>query len=242
MLLTAGILNVQSTMLYLAFSLGLMSSLHCVGMCGPIALALPVHHRSPWGKMLGIFLYNWGRTSTYTILGVLAGLIGSTLDMAGLQRFLSIGTGLAMLGAVAYSSHWLDQLSAPPVLQGGVQFIKQKLRFFLSRRSFSSLFLLGTLNGLLPCGLVYTALISSIATGTVVEGALFMALFGLGTLPAMSAVGFVKNWFSLAFRNRVRHLMPAFVAAVAILLIVRGFQVNGGHSSPAKGIPVCHGK
>lgn len=231
-------------MFYLAFTLGLMSSLHCVGMCGPIALALPVHHRSTFGKMLGILMYNAGRAITYSLLGVLFGFVGSALNFGGLQRGLSIGTGLFLLGTVAYSSHWLDQLSAPLPLQKGVQWIKKRLSSLLSRRSFPALFLLGTLNGLLPCGLVYMALISSVALGNPWEGGLFMALFGVGTIPAMSAVAFVKTFISTKFRNQARRLMPAFVAAVAILLIVRGFQYseNPLMEKTSREIPICHGE
>lgn len=231
-------------MLYFAFTLGLMSSLHCVGMCGPIALALPVHHRSTFGKLLGILAYNAGRTFTYSVLGLLFGLIGSTLDFGGMQRGLSIGTGVILLGTVAYSSHWIDRLSAPLPLQKGVSWVKKRLGLLLSRRSFSALFLLGTLNGLLPCGLVYMALISSIAMGNPWEGSLFMALFGAGTMPAMSAVAFVKTFISSKFRSHARRLMPAFAAVVAILLIVRGFQFSGSPSQSTTGrpIPVCHGK
>lgn len=230
-------------MFYLAFSLGLMSSLHCVGMCGPIALALPVHQRSKLGKLAGILLYNTGRTFTYALLGFLLGFVGNALNLAGLQRSLSIGTGVIMLGAVAYSSQWLDQLAPPSFLQKGFQIVKKKLGSLLHNRSFSALFLLGMLNGLLPCGLVYMALISSVATGSSVEGALFMALFGMGTLPAMSAVAFVKNLFSSTLRNQARRLMPAFVAAVAVLLILRGLEVTGWPllGLEAREIPVCHG-
>ena len=231
-------------MFYLAFSLGIMSSLHCVGMCGPIALALPVHQRSQVGKLAGILLYNIGRASTYAFLGFLLGFVGNALNLAGLQRSLSIGTGVIMLGAVAYSSQWLDQLAPPIFLQKGVQLIKRKLGALLHNRSLSALFLLGMLNGLLPCGLVYMALISSVATGSPVEGALFMTLFGMGTLPAMSAVAFVKNLISITLRNRARRLMPAFVAAVAVLLILRGLEVTGWPllGLEAREIPVCHGR
>lgn len=231
-------------MFYLAFSLGLMSSLHCVGMCGPIALALPVHQRSKLGKLAGVLLYNIGRASTYAFLGFLLGFVGNALNLAGLQRSLSIGTGVVMLAAVAYSSQWLDQLSPPSFLQKGVSHVKKKLSTLLQNRSFSALFLLGILNGLLPCGLVYMSLISSVATGSPVEGTLFMAMFGIGTLPAMSAVAFVKNLISITLRNRARRLMPAFVAVVAVLLILRGLEITGWPllGLESREIPVCHGK
>ncbi|WP_428659125.1 sulfite exporter TauE/SafE family protein [Runella sp.] len=231
-------------MLYLAFSMGLMSSLHCVGMCGPIALALPIHHRSTLGKMLSILTYNAGRAFTYSLLGMVLGLVGSALDFGGLQRGLSIGTGVILLGTVAYSSHWIEQLATPLPFQKGVQWVKKKLGVLLSHRSLPALFLLGMLNGLLPCGLVYMALISSIAMGSPWESGLFMVLFGAGTIPAMSAVAFVKTFISPNVRNQVRRLMPVFVAAVAILLIVRGFQFSETPLTPKANhqIPLCHGR
>lgn len=235
-------------MFFLAFTLGLMSSLHCVGMCGPIALALPVHQRSALGKLGGILWYNIGRSSTYALLGMLLGGVGSGLRLAGLQSGLSIATGVVMLAAVAYSSRWLDQLGTPSFLQKNISYLKQQLGALLRKRSTSAMLFLGMLNGLLPCGLVYIALISSVATGSLWQGALYMFLFGMGTLPAMSTVAFSKNIFSLALRQRARRLMPVLVAVTGIVLIARGLYVHSWPDlSPSKQaatttIPVCHGK
>ncbi|MCU0340867.1 MAG: sulfite exporter TauE/SafE family protein [Spirosomaceae bacterium] len=231
-------------MYFLAFTLGLMSSLHCVGMCGPIALALPVHQRSRAGKWSGVLLYNLGRTATYSVLGVLLGTVGSGLQLAGLQSTLSIATGVVMLAAVAYSSRWLDQLGTPVFLQKNIHSLKQRLGLLLRRQSLGAMLGLGTLNGLLPCGLVYIALISSVAVGSAWQSGLYMAFFGLGTVPAMSAVALSKNLFSTSLRQRVYRFMPVLVATVGIILILRGLYVTSwpilGVSS--QDIPVCHGK
>ncbi|MEZ4904914.1 MAG: sulfite exporter TauE/SafE family protein [Spirosomataceae bacterium] len=103
---------------------------------------------------------------------------------------------------------------------------------------------MGILNGLLPCGLVYMALISSVAMGNAGHGGVFMLVFGLGTLPAMSVVAFAKNLFPISLRHRVRRFMPAFVALVAIVLIVRGLEVTGWPllGSATVEIPICHGR
>ena len=111
-------------------------------------------------------------------------------------------------------------------------------------RKLQSWFLLGILNGLLPCGLVYMALISSVATGSAVNGGLFMLLFGIGTLPAMMAVGFFKQWFTVSLRTRMRKITPVVLVAAGILLIVRGLLIQYPENNPAdsKGITICHGK
>src|SRR4051812_6383152 len=80
-----------------AISLGFLGSFHCVGMCGPIALALPVHHRTPYIKHLLILLYNSGRILTYSLLGLFAGLLGKSLSVFGFQQALSIFVGLSIL-------------------------------------------------------------------------------------------------------------------------------------------------
>jgi len=212
-------------------------------MCGPLALALPVHQRSTGGKLLGILLYNVGRSTMYALLGLLLGMVGSGFRWGGLQSGLSIITGIIMLAAVAYSSRWLDQLGTPAFLQKSVSFLQKKLGFLLHKRGFSALFTIGLLNGLLPCGLVYIALISAIAADTPIESAIYMAFFGMGTLPAMSAVAFVKNLFSLSLRNRVRRFLPAVVVVAGVLLIIRGFQAAPSfEASSPYAIPLCHGK
>ena len=114
----------------------------------------------------------------------------------------------------------------------------------LKSRKFQGWFFLGSLNGLLPCGLVYLALISSVATGSVSGGALYMLFFGAGTLPAMMAVGFFKTWFTPTLRTRFHQITPVFIAVAGIWLLVRGvlieYPTNG--NSVSNQITICHGK
>ena len=114
----------------------------------------------------------------------------------------------------------------------------------LRSRKMQSWFLLGVLNGLLPCGLVYLALISSIATGNAFNGGFYMLMFGMGTLPAMMAVGFFKQWFSISLRMHIRKLTPFMLTLAGIILIMRGIliQYPANNSSNLNTITVCHGK
>jgi len=132
------------------FGIGLLGSLHCLGMCGPLALALPVHARRGFGKLAGILSYNLGRTSTYTILGGLFGLIGRQFILWGWQQGLPIGAGLLML-LFAFSR--LEPASRIPGFSRLTARIGNALSGALGQaHSLSSLFGVGILNGLLPCG------------------------------------------------------------------------------------------
>lgn len=230
---------------YLALSMGLMSSFHCVGMCGPIALALPVHKGSRWQQVVGLLAYNGGRATTYALLGGLFGLLGSSFALMGYLRYLTIGAGLLMLAYVLWPAKLESRLHPPRVWQQFVQTIKSRMGRLLSSRSVAGWIGLGMLNGLLPCGLVYMAVVSSVATGSALRGAGFMFLFGLGTVPAMMAVGFFKQWFTPTLRTRIRRLTPVLVAVAGIWIVVRGVLIHPpttegvGHGTHTE-IPVCH--
>lgn len=100
--------------------------------------------------------------------------------------------------------------------------------------------LLGMLNGAIPCGMVYMALLSSVATGNVWGGAIFMALFGLGTMPAMLALGIAKQQFTPALRTRIRKLTPVLIAIAGIWLVARGVMTSPpGPSGSAESITIC---
>lgn len=216
-----------------AISLGFLGSFHCIGMCGPIALALPVHHYSPLKKALGIFLYNFGRIITYTIMGLLFGLLGQSFFMGGFQQALSIGIGVLLLASV-----WLTQLRyfntpANGFLYRFVNNLKLQLGKLFGKRGLRFLFLIGLLNGLLPCGLVYLGIAGSIASGHTIKGAEFMFYFGLGTIPVMYAVAFLGQFITLNNRNRIRKAMPFVVSVMAVMLIIRGMNLGIPYVSPA---------
>ena len=149
-----------------------------------------------------------------------------------------------MLAYVLWPAYLDSYFHPPPFWQKFIQLLKKRMAEMLRSRKLQSWFLLGILNGLLPCGLVYMALISSVATGSAVNGGLFMLLFGIGTLPAMMAVGFFKQWFSISLRMHIRKLTPFMLTLAGIILIMRGIliQYPANNSSNLNTITVCHGK
>lgn len=228
-------------MILLAFTLGLMSSFHCVGMCGPIALALPIHQGSKVRQVAGLLAYNAGRVGTYALLGAGIGALGGAVLWVGYLRYLSIAAGALMLLYVLWPARLDRVLKVPAVWQRAVARLKSGMGLYLRSRSLRGWTALGMLNGLLPCGLVYLALISSIATGGFLNGAAYMFAFGLGTLPAMMAVGFFRQWFSPALRSRMRRLTPVLMAVAGIWLVGRGLLIEfpALSGTPAE-IPLCH--
>lgn len=224
----------------LALSMGLLSSLHCIGMCGPIALALPVHKGGFLQQLGGLLVYNGGRAFTYSVLGILFGLIGSSLVVLGFMRYLTIAVGIIILLYVLLPVTVGSRFHPPMIWNKAVSAVKSKLGKYLRSNHAGGWLLLGVFNGLLPCGLVYLALITSVATGTVVNGGLFMLLFGLGTFPAMFAVGFFKQHITPVLRTKFRRILPVMLGVVGIWLIVRGILIQ--FPSSPDSIPVCHGK
>jgi sulfite exporter TauE/SafE len=221
----------------IAFLLGLLGSLHCAAMCGPLMLALPVPPGGPVRFVAGRLVYQLGRITTYGLLGVVAGLAGKSLLLAGFQRWISIGLGLAILLGFLLSKK--IPLTTPVTRL--VTWLKNAMAAQLQRRSFASLAVLGLLNGLLPCGLVYVALASAVAGGSLSAGAGYMAVFGLGTLPMMLAISFSGKLFPTAVRLKLRGAIPIGVCLLAALLILRGLSLGIPYLSPdlSSGTPAC---
>lgn len=214
---------ITAAFLLSGLGLGFLGSFHCVGMCGPIALTLPVQHLGGWRKMGGILLYNAGRIVTYMLLGLVFGWLGQQFYLGGWQQGLSIGLGVLLLAAVVFGK------LTPKFKLGWVQ---RTLGQLLARRSTGTLFAIGFLNGFLPCGLVYMAVAGAIATGSVWGGALFMVAFGAGTLPAMAAVAWFSQLLGMKGRLAVRRAMPYVVGVMAVLLILRGLNLGIPYVSP----------
>ncbi len=209
-----------------ALPLGLLGSFHCIGMCGPIAVALPVHHYGFFKKYSGIFLYNLGRVLTYIVLGLLFGSLGQSFFMGGFQQLLSIGLGVLLLVSVLLTqTNWFIKPQFGTVYKF-INAVKQQLTQLFHKKGLHFLFFMGLLNGLLPCGLVYLGIAGSIATGSYIKGAEFMLYFGLGTLPVMCAVSFLGQFITLKFRNYIRQSMPYVVGVMAVLLILRGLNLG----------------
>lgn len=222
-------------MIWTGFLLGLAGSLHCAGMCGPLALALPHPGRGLAGFVVGRAFYQVGRVGTYVLLGALFGWVGRSLALAGVQRWVSLVAGILILsgmiaslwaGAIAPVSHWVER-------------IKGWLGVLLKRRTMGSLAVLGLVNGLLPCGLVYAACMGAAATGHSMQGMAYMGLFGLGTVPMMLGLSLGSQVMPFGLRLRLQRLIPVSLGIVGCLLILRGLSLGIPYVSPDVSAGIC---
>jgi uncharacterized protein len=220
------------TLISIALVLGLSSSLHCIGMCGPIAMILPIQQAPPAEKLFKTIVYHVGRILVYALLGAFFGMMGQTFQLMGLLQTISIVFGVLIIAGVVFPRifakfHFFNHIHSK--LNGYVHNTFGKL---IKRRGTLSLFILGMLNGLLPCGAVYFALLGSLVYGGLFEGALFMAVFGLGTSPAMVAITYFANSISLSLREKFRKASPVILILFGGLFIVRGMNLDIPYISP----------
>ena len=226
----------------IAFITGLAGSFHCVGMCGPIALALPVGKRSFVQATIGRLLYNFGRILTYSVLGGAFGYFGKTLFTAGFQQQLSILIGILMTVFI-----FPNKLIAWSPFQKMTHFLMATFRKVFPIKSSFGFVILGLLNGLLPCGFVYMALAGASVTTTPIDGAIFMAFFGLGTAPMMFSIGFLPKFLTLNHRQKINKYLPVYTLILAFFFIIRGMNLGIPYISPkfektpiSQTMPVCH--
>lgn len=215
-----------------AFIMGAVGSLHCIGMCGPLALSLPIGHRTDGSRLFGGTLYNLGRVTTYAAMGLILGLAGQTLFSTRWQNALSITLGAIILLYLLIPTRY--KASSLFVSWANKPFVKLRTtlgRLFQSPK-YTSLFSIGVLNGLLPCGMIYLALSSSLLAGTAAKGSLFMVFFGLGTFPAMLGAVFFGSYFNQQVRGQLRKAIPVFLFIMAALLILRGLNLGIPFISP----------
>lgn len=215
---------------YLAFFMGLFSGLHCVVMCGPIMLALPQGN----GGIMGLFktsvLYQFGRIATYTALGFLLAAIGSNLFTEGWQNYLSLATGALL---VAIGSYHLLGKSVPSIAAGQQAFIRPLLKHmgrWIARPG--GYFVVGALNGLLPCGMIYMALAVAINTETALDGARFMLFFGMGTLPLLLALSFGGQAIKSKIRFSINKWLPYVFCLFGFWFLLRGANLGIPYLSP----------
>ena len=213
-----------------AIGLGFLGSLHCIGMCGPISLALSSKAK---GKefWLSRSLYNLGRTTAYILLGVVFGIFGQSLALAGIQQSLSIAVGVIWILALLIFPNWESRLISFPLFKKALVSIKRGLSNILQKQSTHLMYNAGFLNGFLPCGLVYIALSGSLASQSLTESVGFMALFGLGTFPAMFAVAFLSRT-KFRLKGYVKPVLYTASFVFALLLILRGLNLGIPYLSP----------
>lgn len=211
--------------LQLAFVIGLFGSLHCVGMCGPLAFAIPNVGNGKWRLVSDKFLYQLGRAFSYAILGLLIGFLGKSLWVAGFQQSLSVICGLFI---VAYSIFRL--VPSRRKLNTSFPFINKWISNAIQKRY--GHFVVGMLNGILPCAFVYVALATALNTNSAFQSALFMFFFGLGTLPLMFAAAVGISFTSQTIRKSINNALPILSLFLGAWLILRGLSLNIPFLSP----------
>ena len=224
-------------MLVSALIFGLLGSFHCVGMCGPIAFLLPVDHNNNIRKLGQIALYHFGRLSSYAIIGLLFGLLGKSFSLFGLQQQLSILVGALMILVILLPYKKFSKYNGSKPIFKIVSKVKSNLGKQLKRKSPDTFYTIGFLNGFLPCGLVYMAVFGAIASGTALEGSLYMAVFGLGTIPLMTTAIYLGNFINLNIRSKIRKAVPVFVILIGLLFILRGMGLGIPYLSPMEITP-----
>lgn len=233
-------------MLLTAFIFGLISSFHCIGMCGSIALMLPVDRDNQAKKVTQILTYHIGRLLAYASIGLVFGLVGRGLYLAGFQQKMSIFIGVAMILVVLIPERVFAKYNFSKPVFRFISKIKSRLGSQFKNKSYKSLFTIGFLNGFLPCGMVYVALFGAIAMQNELFGVLYMILFGLGTVPMMSSVVYLNLFLTVPVRNKIQKIIPIFAIIIGILFIFRGLGLGIPYLSPSdislfvQPSPNCH--
>jgi len=219
------------TFIVTGFILGISSSLHCIGMCGPIAMALPLNRKSNTTILSGALQYNLGRVFTYAILGIIAGSIGLTVNTFGVLQWATIFAGVLLILFA-----WRKLLSRVSWLHAPNFFLTSKLNGALGKvirsKNPMKLSFLGALNGLFPCGMVYAALLNAILAGSPMASSVAMISFGIGTLPAMIFVSFAMGKVSAERQKSFKRALPYILSVVGVIIILRGMNLNIPYISP----------
>ncbi|WP_343023236.1 sulfite exporter TauE/SafE family protein [Flavobacterium sp. PL12] len=220
-------------MLYSAFIFGLISSFHCIGMCGPIAMMLPVDRTNQAKKVTQIITYHIGRLTAYGTIGFVFGLLGKGFFLAGIQQNLSIFIGAATIIVVLIPEKIFAKYNFSKPAYRLISKIKIALGSQFRNKSYKSLFTIGLLNGFLPCGMVYVALFGAIAMQSESLGVLYMILFGLGTVPMMSSIVYINSYLTMPVRNKIQKLIPYVAVLIGCLFILRGLGLGIPYISPS---------
>jgi hypothetical protein len=220
-------------MLYTALLFGLIASLHCVGMCGPIAMMLPLDRNNEAKKVTQILTYHIGKLSAYGILGLIFGLLGRSFYLAGMQQQLSIVVGILMIMVAVVPEKEFAKYNFSKPIYRIITKVKSSLGQQFKSKSYESLFTIGLLNGFLPCGMVYVAIFGAIAMQSISMGIVYMLLFGLGTIPLLTAVIYISNLLSFSFRGNLQKMIPLVAVLIGMLFIIRGLGLDIPYLSPS---------
>ncbi|HEY5688899.1 MAG TPA: sulfite exporter TauE/SafE family protein [Yeosuana sp.] len=220
-------------MLISALIFGLLGSFHCVGMCGPIAFMLPVDQTNAYRKVIQISIYHLGRLLSYSIIGLVFGLIGKGLYLFGFQQQLSMIIGVTMIIIVLIPYKTFNKYNFSKPVYKIISKVKSGLGTALKKKTLDTFLTIGFLNGFLPCGLVYMAVFGAMASGNALEGSAYMTLFGIGTIPLMTSAIYFSNFIKGAMRQKIQKAIPVFVVLIGVLFILRGLGLGIPYISPA---------
>ncbi len=214
--------------LSIAFLLGFFGSVHCAVMCGPLMLSLPLSQNDYWGAAVQLLMYQLGRVIVYAVFGMLAGLIGSSIKLFTDQQTLSLLIGSLMVGFTLLHFTGSTKVSG---LQAKLISPISKMMVKVYSLSNWGLFA-GMLNGLIPCGMIYLALASSLNSGSIMGGASFMLLFGLGTTPLMLTISLGGIYLRRYLKFNSNKLIPWFSLFIGVLFILRSANLDIPFFSP----------
>ena len=218
-------------MLLSAILFGFLGSFHCIGMCGPIAFMLPVDRKNPVKRFFQIASYHLGRLFTYSLIGLLFGFLGKGFYFFGFQQQLSIIVGVLMIIVILFPK-LLQKQSLSKNISTIILKVKNALGKELKKKTNDTFFTMGFLNGFLPCGLVYMAVFGAITNSNAFTGSLYMFLFGLGTIPLMTAFVYLGNFTKGNFKQNIQKAIPVLVVCIGVLFVLRGLGLGIPYVSP----------
>lgn len=221
-------------MLWSAFILGLAGSLHCVGMCGPIALMIPIGNGK--NKWISLFLYHFGKILTYLIIGSIFGLIVGSLNSYKTQIIFTFISGglLILLGLLPTFLNSVEK-KGYKLFNSLIQF-KNKLAKSLNKNKVEYSFYIGFLNGFLPCAMVYSAAIMALAQKSFMNSLIIMLCFGLGTIPLMSLFYYFSTKLKSKLKKYANKIRTLSFVLVGVFLVLRGiYFINEEPPTPKEG-------
>ena len=229
------------TLYWMALVIGVGGSVHCLGMCGPIALAIPMKNHGLNTVLVNRLIYNLGRITTYGAMGLVVGVVGLGIEMAGIQKYLSIALGAGLIFYIIFTASRFSIFSGSALFNRVLLKIKTLVARKLSLKGKRNNFLIGMLNGLLPCGLVYVALVNSLLVSSPWQGFLFMVAFGIGTIPALLILPVATGIFNIRSLANFKKFVPFLVFGLGLFLIYRGLNFEDPFfTAPNGGINNCH--
>ncbi len=212
--------------LWTAFTIGLFGSLHCVGMCGPIALSLPYQDETKLRTLINVLTYNFGRTFSYTIIGIIPGIFGLGVFVSGYQSSLAIILGILMILIALFSINIEQQILKIKGYKKFNNWLREQFARQFKKGNRSTLLSIGLLNGFLPCGMVYVGVAGAITQGHILDSMLYMMFFGLGTMPLMILMSFSGHWVSGNFRKQLFKMVPFVIFFFGFFFLWRGLEVE----------------